>query len=183
MLSVRRPIHGDLSIALGWHVLRVGDREIVWHNGGTGGYRAFMAFDSKAERGVVVLSNLSTVAGVDDIGLHLLDPTLPLANPKTPGVGPRQKHTEMALDRAIFDRYVGDYELAPNVLLSVRRQGSQFFVQLTGQPQIPIFAESEREFFLRVVDAQLSFEVGGDGQASAVVLHQNGRDQRAARKK
>lgn len=176
MLSVRRPVHGNLSIALGWHVLGTGDREIVWHNGGTGGYRTFMGYDPKTQRGVVVLSNLSTVAGVDDIGLHLLDPALPLAPPP-------KAHTEMALDPAIFDRYVGDYELGPHAVLSIRRQGNQFFAQLTGQPQVQIFAESEREFFLRVVDAQLSFEVGSEGQVPALVLHQGGRDQRAVRQK
>jgi D-alanyl-D-alanine-carboxypeptidase/D-alanyl-D-alanine-endopeptidase len=167
---------GKLSIALGWHVLSTGDREIVWHNGGTGGYRTFMSYDPKTQRAVVVLSNLNSVAGVDDIGLHLLDPALPLT--------PRPKaHSEVALDPAVFDRYVGDYELGPQAVLSIRRQGNQFFAQLSGQPQVQIFAESEREFFLRVVDAQLSFEVGSDGQVAALVLHQGGRDQRAARQK
>jgi hypothetical protein len=33
------------AIALGWHVLRPNAREIVWHNGGTGGYRSFLGFD------------------------------------------------------------------------------------------------------------------------------------------
>ena len=48
--------------------------EIVWHNGGTGGYRTWIGFDPKSRIGVVVLSNTSTAAGVDDIGAHLLDP-------------------------------------------------------------------------------------------------------------
>jgi len=39
-----------------------------------------------------------------------------------------------------------------------------------------IFAESETEFFLKVVDAQLSFSLEAAGQAKGLVLHQGGRD-------
>ena len=39
MLAVRRPTGAPtLEIALGWHVAKRGGREIIWHNGGTGGY-------------------------------------------------------------------------------------------------------------------------------------------------
>ena len=44
-----------------------------------------------------------------------------------------------------------------------------------------IFAESNRDFFLKAVDAQLTFEVDAQGGATAVVLHQLGRDQRFPR--
>jgi D-alanyl-D-alanine-carboxypeptidase/D-alanyl-D-alanine-endopeptidase len=67
-----------LEIALGWHILKRDDRELVWHNGGTGGYRSFVGLDEKARLGVVVLSNTFTPGGVDDIGRHLLDRRLPL---------------------------------------------------------------------------------------------------------
>jgi len=68
MLATRRPtgIPG-LDIALGWHISTINGHEIVWHNGGTGGYRTWIGFDPKSRTGVVVLSNTSTTAGVDDI--------------------------------------------------------------------------------------------------------------------
>ncbi len=52
--------------------------------------------------------------------------------------------------------------------------------QLTGQDKIPIFAESENLFFLKVVDAQLEF--GKDEKGAYVILHQGGRDQKAVKK-
>ncbi len=85
MLTVRRPTgQPGLEVALGWHIFTTDGREIVWHNGGTGGYRSFMGFDAKTRTGVVVLSNASTAAGVDDIGRHLLDPGVPLLTPPPP---------------------------------------------------------------------------------------------------
>ena len=56
------------------------------------------------------------------------------------------------------------------------------FAQLTGQPSIEIFASSERQFFYKSVNAQLTFETSDVGRcARSVVLHQNGVDQRARR--
>src|ERR1035437_418865 len=80
MTKVRRPAFGPQSdIALAWLVAKREGREIFWHNGGTGGYRSFMGYDPKSRVGVVVLSNMMTGAGVDDIGMHLLDSSVPLA--------------------------------------------------------------------------------------------------------
>ena len=66
------------DLALGWNILPLDGHEIFWHNGGTGGYRSFVGFDPKTGTGVVVLSNAFTRAGVDDIGIHMLDSRVPV---------------------------------------------------------------------------------------------------------
>ena len=79
LLEVRRPTGTPaLEIARGWHILSPRGVDIVWHNGGTGGYRSFTGYNAKERRGVVALSNMSTPTGVDDVGRHLLDPAFPL---------------------------------------------------------------------------------------------------------
>lgn len=83
--------------------------------------------------------------------------------------------SEVAVDPEIYDRYEGRYELAPGFILTVTRSGDQLFAQATGQPQFEIFPSSETEFFLKVVDAQLTFEVGEDRRAASVTLHQAGQ--------
>jgi CubicO group peptidase (beta-lactamase class C family) len=160
----------SMDIALGWHVFKRDGDEIVWHNGGTGGYRTFVGFDPKRKVGTVVLSNAGTQAGVDDIGRHIVDQRYPLAP------APKQR-TEISVATDVLDRYVGNYALAPTAVLAVTREGSQLFVQLTGQPKLSVYAESETKFFLKVVDAQITFE-----PPDVLVLHQGGRDQRAKRK-
>ena len=164
-------------MALGWHVFSVYRKEIGWHNGGTAGYRTFIGFDPKARVGVVVLSNAGTPAGPDDIGRHLLDSESPLLAPQA---APKTR-TEVAIDPALFDRYVGRYQLAPAAIIAVTRDGSHLFVQLTGQPKFEVFPEGPKDFFLKIVDAQITFEAAGDGKAEALVLHQNGVNQRAKR--
>ncbi len=163
-----------LDIALAWHVSPLSDAKMTWHNGGTGGYHSFIGLDTKNRRGVVVLAN--SAASIDDIGIHLLDTRIALATPK-----PKTAHQAVEIDRAIFDLYAGEYEFVPGIVLTVHRQGDRFFVRLTGQQDLEVFPKSKTEFFCTAVDAQLTFATSADGKATAVTLHQNGRDQRAKR--
>jgi CubicO group peptidase (beta-lactamase class C family) len=176
-LSQRKPTTGPaMDIALGWHIWKANGREIAWHNGGTGGYRTFIGFDPKSRIGIVALSNASTAVGTDDIGRHLLNRESPLVVQTPP-----KPRTEIAIDPKLLDGYVGRYQFAPAVILSVTRDANRLFVQLTGQPAFEVFAETTRDFFLKAVDAQITFETDAQGKATAVVLHQMGRDQRATR--
>jgi CubicO group peptidase (beta-lactamase class C family) len=105
-----------LEIALGWHIFKTpSGQEIIWHNGGTGGYRSFIGFDPKKRAGVVVLSNRFTNTGVDDIGRHLLDPSSPL-------IEPAKVRKEIAVDEKVLERYVGTYELAPTFAITITRE-------------------------------------------------------------
>jgi CubicO group peptidase (beta-lactamase class C family) len=180
-LAPRRPAGPGMEIALGWHVVSGKGKGIIWHNGGTGGYRTFMGFDPEARAGVVVLANASTPAGPDDIGRHLLDPDSPLLAAGSPALAQPRERTAITIANEAFDRYVGRYQLAPAALITISRNGDRFLVQLTGQPAFDIFAESERAFFLKAVDAQITFETDAQGKPVALILHQNGVNQRAPR--
>jgi D-alanyl-D-alanine-carboxypeptidase/D-alanyl-D-alanine-endopeptidase len=170
MLRTRRPTGPPgTDIALGWHITTKGDSHIVWHNGGTGGYRSYMAFDAGKGAAVVVLTNMFTDAGVDDIGRHLLDPSFPLMTPA-------KIRKEIALAPKVLDGLTGRYELAPGFILNVTREGSRLMTQATGQTKVEVFAESPREFFLKVTEAQLTFQTDETGRATGLVLHQGGRD-------
>jgi CubicO group peptidase (beta-lactamase class C family) len=168
MLATRRPTgNPNMEVALAWHIVSRNGRDIVWHNGGTGGYRSFIGYDKAAGVGVVVLSNTSTAMGVDDIGLHLLDRRNPLLPPPV-------KHTEVTANAKLFDGYVGKYQLTPNFAIAITREGDRLFLQATNQPRVELFAEGDRDYFLKVVDASITFIVGDDGKVTALVLHQNG---------
>jgi hypothetical protein len=92
---------------------------------------------------------------------------------------PPKEHKEVAVDPKLFDGYVGRYELAPNFILTVTREGDQLFTQATGQPKVEIFPESDRDYFLKVVDAQITFETDSQGRTTGLILHQNGMNQPA----
>ncbi|HEY1011969.1 MAG TPA: serine hydrolase [Herpetosiphonaceae bacterium] len=160
-------ISPELKIGMAWHITPRPEGDLVWHNGGTGGFVSFIGFDAKRRTGVVVLSNRAI--SVDDIGFHLLDPSRPLDAPPKP-------HVRAEVDPQILARYVGEYELAPDFILTVKAQQGALIVQATGQGPLLAYPESETSFFLSDVDAQLTFDVDGAGKATAVTLHQGGQN-------
>lgn len=171
--EVREPIAEGMEIGLNWITRNVGADRIVWHNGGTGGFRSFIGFDPESRVGAVVLTNSGH--GADDIGFYLINSDLPLA----PAPVQPAKRVEIVIDEAVLARYVGVYELAPQFSITVTRQAGSLFLQATGQPIFPAFAESETDFFLEVVDAQITFTKDDSGVVSGLILHQGGASQPA----
>jgi len=55
------------------------------------------------------------------------------------------------------------------------------FVQATGQTRFRLFAETERRYFIKWMDVQITFEPGADGRAVSLILHKNSRDEIALR--
>ncbi len=101
----------------------------------------------------------------------------PAAPPAAPAVG----HKEIKLSHEKLARLVGTYEVAPQANMSITLEGEQLQAQLSGQPKVEVFAESETMFFLKVVDAQVEFKLDAAGAVTALVLHQAGRDMEARR--
>ena len=155
------------EIGLGWFLDKQPDPLVRWHNGATAGYRSWTGFDAANHRGVVVLSN--TAIGVDNIGFQLLRP--PATKSRVP----------ITLNPETAARYVGRYQIVPTFVLTFSREGNRCYVQATGQGRNEVFPETETDFFLKVVNAQISFVKDGAGRVTALILHQNGRDQTAAR--
>lgn len=155
-------------VGLGWHIVDVFETTATWHNGGTAGFRTFIGMDEARHRGVIVLTNSANTP--DDIGFHLLEPKVALAAAPAP-VKPRK---EIALDSSKLDALAGVYELAPNFQLTITKEGAALFAQATGQQRFPLFAESETDFFFKVVDAQVTFVKDSTGKVNELVLHQGG---------
>jgi serine-type D-Ala-D-Ala carboxypeptidase/endopeptidase len=61
-----------VEVGLGWLIARPPGTAgpVLWHNGGTGGFRSFAALAREPGTAVVVLSN--TTRSVDRLGLRLL---------------------------------------------------------------------------------------------------------------
>ena len=169
-----------VEVRLGWFAASGRGREVDGHDGGTGGFRSWIGCDRAERLGIVVLSNTATAVGVFDIGMHLLDPTWPLAK-----IEPPKEHIEVEIDPALLDNYTGRYQMAPNVILEVTRDGSRLFAQTLAQaisgPKFELFAEGEKNFFAKVGDNQITFVANPDGRAASVILHRVGGDIPAVR--
>lgn len=166
---------GFLSeIGLAWQIDKA--TGIIWHNGGTGGYRSYIGFNREKTLGVVVLGNSAN--DIDDIGEHLLGARDDIEDLKA------SKRRDVArIDYQIYDHYVGKYRCswAPGAYFTITRKGDRLLAQLTGQPFFEVYPASETNFFYTVVDAQLTFFTNQTGAVSHLVLHQNGANLKATK--
>jgi tetratricopeptide (TPR) repeat protein len=281
--EVRHDKAGGMSVGLGWHIVKGKNGDVIWHNGGTGGYRAFAGFVRETGVGVVLLTN--STASVDDIGFHLLNPESDLRTIK-PGIAAALRKTidtkgveaakalfydikenkpdeynfsegeintlgytylgknleaalaifkmnvdmfpassnvydsygeallkngdkdlaienykksvelnpantngiqalekmgvklqieDVEVPEATLDTYVGTYELAPGFNIVITREGKQLYGQATGQEKFELFAKSNVEFYLKVVNAQILFNINEQAIVESMTLIQNGQ--------
>ena len=170
LADTARPRVGDSSAptqtGLAWIVEQRGASTIVWHNGGTGGYRSFVGYDATGRAGVAVLTNHTT--SLDALGMALLERR----------ELPARRATEASSNAKA---YLGNYPLAPSFVIAVTAEGEALFLQATGQPRLKLRPLAADRFATLGVDAEVSFERDASGQVTALVLHQGGIDQRAPR--
>jgi len=282
--QVRHNKAGDARVGLGWHIVKGKNGDVIWHNGGTGGYRTFAGFVKETGTGVVVMTNSTT--GADDIGFYLLNPDSKLQftkpgfvyvlrktidekgikeawivynditknkkaefdfneaninslgyayiennidaalavfkmnielypnswnvydsygeallkngqkdsaivyykksiqmNPgNTNGIkilkdnGVEYQVEDIIVPETILDTYLGTYELSPGFEIVITRQGNQLFGQATGQAIFELFAKSNTEFYLKVVAAQINFNLNDEKVVDSMTLLQNGQE-------
>jgi hypothetical protein len=100
-----------------------------------------------------------------------------------PGTPPNLR-TGIKLDPTALEKYVGSYVLVPVVsTFTITREEDRLYAQITGQPRVRIYPESENKFFYKAVNAQIDFESDDEGNVKRLVLHQNGTDLSAGRLK
>jgi protein-L-isoaspartate(D-aspartate) O-methyltransferase len=81
----------------------------------------------------------------------------------------------------ILANYVGRYQLAPNVVLTVTQRGGALFAQSPEGLAVAIYPESETTFFYERVDAQITFVTDGTGRVTSLVLRHSGSEVPAQR--
>lgn len=152
------------AIGLGWMLTENAERPVVWHNGATAGSHAFFAFSPKTGAGVVILANVNK--GSEALGFGLLGAKPPVpANPTVNNAG----------------NFVGRYALSPAFAIDITETRGRLFLQATGQSKAPLREVGADRFAVAGVAAEISFERGAGGKVTALVLHQNGLDQRGMR--
>jgi CubicO group peptidase (beta-lactamase class C family) len=87
----------------------------------------------------------------------------------------------LELPEELLGRYVGAYDLRGSEIL-IERKGKTLIARIAGQPDVELFARSQREFFLKVVQASITFQTDASGNATGLVLNQAGLTLEATRK-
>jgi CubicO group peptidase (beta-lactamase class C family) len=173
-----------LSYGLGWGLYWTPYGKAFFKEGHDEGWRNYTVCFDKEGTGIVIMTNSGNGEGIYKELLESL-----LRNTFTPIVwegftpydqlpprAPLKQHTEVHVDPEVLERYVGRYGEPPNLILTVRREGDHLSVQENDEPKQELFPESERDFFSKVADDVLTFEMDSQGHATRMILHTGGRD-------
>jgi hypothetical protein len=149
--------------------------KVASHAGGIDGFSSFIArYPSDNAVVIVLTNNTSGMANVIGGDLQSILFGQKYDVPRT--------RSEVKLDGTILDGYVGKYEVAPSLVFNIVRADDGLTFQPTGQPTaVPMYAESESAFFLKVVDAQITFIRNESGKVTGMEFRQSGRTTKARR--
>lgn len=138
---------GEVHMGMAWMLSPLFEHRVHVHEGSTGGFSSFMAFDKERKRGVVILADtaLNSLGGVGDLGLHLMDERYPLGKPRT----------LTQASPAMLDALAGRYRMENGMEVDLRRKGDVLEMQVQGQKAFPMGHDSSGDFFPLAVDAVL----------------------------
>lgn len=144
----------------GWFIGNRLDRPTIEHGGGINGSLTKDLYFPEDDLFIAVFSNC-TCFPPDPLALKLGARVLDVDTSRK----------EIHLTDEQMKRFIGEYELMEEFVLTVTLKDNQLMIQATGQGISPVFPESEYKFFSKLVDAQIEF-VMEDDVASSLILFQ-----------
>jgi len=163
------------NYALGVRVATFQGRKIIEHGGNISGFSSYLRHYPEPGLTVVVLSNLTTGKGVEDLLGELSAAAL-----HDGGDQPPERPT-VTVPTALLEAYCGVYDVGNGKQISFRLVDGVFTAQPTGQPPMLVFAESETKFFFKTVATEVEFARGDDGRITHLVMKREGRSRKAPR--
>jgi CubicO group peptidase (beta-lactamase class C family) len=172
LAKMTTPFKQDYAFGLG--VSTQNGHKMIAHDGGIQGFNTALAYYPDDKLVVAVLANVNGPAGqiAGNLAKVALGEKIVLPT----------ERKEITLSPQILKQYVGTYELTPKFSLAITLEDGQLVSQGTNQGKVPMFAESETMFFLKLVDAQIEFVKNEKGEVTNLLLHQNGRDIKGMKK-
>lgn len=80
----------------------------------------------------------------------------------------------------IYDAYVGKYELAPGLIVTITRDGNRLFSEVGGQ-RSELVPQSETQFTIPAANMKVAFVRDANGQVTHMIVSDNGREGQARR--
>jgi CubicO group peptidase (beta-lactamase class C family) len=161
------PFKSDNGYGYGWSIGKKFDRRVIAHGGGIYGFASQITRFPEDRVTVIVLSNIQAApAGkiANDLSAIVFDASYEI---------PKERK-EIAVEPKILEKYVGQYQVAPNLIITVTLENGKLLGQVSGQSKFALSAESETAFFSKDVNAVITFVKDANGQVTGLTLNQGG---------
>ncbi len=153
----------------GWVIDSAYGKQVYSHGGGIFGFSTNIFRDPEEDICIILFDNKG------DGGLEKISDALNAVLHKKPYEIPSEIK-EIVMDSLVLKQYVGEYQLAPEFIITITFENGRLMAAATGQGKAEMFAQKENFFFLKVADIQFEFTKDADGKTDKLILHQNGQD-------
>lgn len=157
------------NYAYAWWLEKQSDRQAISHSGHINGFATYIMRYPSERVTVIVLSNNRGVPS-ERIAKDLSAVVFGAAY-KIP-----QERKVIPVSGAVLEKYVGQYQLRPNFIITMSLEGGKLMMQPNRPQKVEMFATSEIDFFLKAGNAQFTFVKDAQGNVTGLVFHLNGQD-------
>lgn len=150
---------------LGWEIRERGGRREISHSGSVDGFVSNYIRFPDQDACIIFLSNYFESKGPQICkALTALLFGEPYELPK--------ERKPITLPAELLGRYAGKYGMEGGPVLTITAEGGKLKGQLGKQPPFEMIAESDTQFFVKAVDADVAFQKDAEGAVTGVVLKQ-----------
>ena len=159
--------------SLGLFVDGEGNSARFTFSGSNVGFKCYMVGYLNSGQGAVVMANSESG------GPLVLEVIRSIAAAYAwPDYRPRERVIAQ-VDPSTYDAFVGEYEIAPGLILVITKEGDRLMSAAPGQPKSELFPEAANSFFLKHADAQFTFVRDEAGKVVQVNIRRSTREFKA----
>ena len=155
------------AFGYGWVNEKMYGKKVNMHSGGINGFSTVIYRFPEDEMVIVVLMN-TEFGNASKVGMDLAAMFYNQAY-----TVPRIKKA-IEVDEKIMKQYIGEYELAPEFIITVSVENKTLMIQATGQSKVGLKSETELDYFVDGHDISITFEKNKKNAVTGLILHQNG---------
>jgi CubicO group peptidase (beta-lactamase class C family) len=163
----------------GFRFSKLGNSPVIAHTGSTKGFTSIALFLPQENMYITVLTNCNC-KNVNNVAKQVAE--LFVTSPGVNKVSAVTKTTEqekksIAVPAEILNNYTGTYEVKPNVNLTIGLDNTnQLYLLAPGQTKkVELFAETQNHFFVKIVDAEITFNKNETNNVISLTMNQSGR--------
>ena len=156
----------------GWMIDSAYGKKAVMHEGATLGFTSFIGRIPVDSICIILLDNKQSnglIKIAEDINSILNNQPYDFPKPRS----------EIEVDTAILKQYVGDYQLSPELILTIALEDGQLTATAKGQGKTELFAEKENFFFVKMANVQIEFTKNSIGKTTKLIFYQDGQQMQA----
>jgi CubicO group peptidase (beta-lactamase class C family) len=161
----------------GFRFSKLGNSPVIAHTGSTKGFTSIALFLPKEKLYITAFTNCNC-KNVNNVAKQVAELFVNLPDNKITEVENNQpERKSIDVPSEILSDYTGTYEVKPNVNLTIGLDNTnQLYLLAPGQTKkVELFAETQNHFFVKIVDAEITFNTNEKGKVISLTMNQSGR--------